>query len=116
MLAGSDPQCRTSSNQSRVLLPPGLVILYKLVEDEHTEKPEASKAAVVDDVEDSDEEPRHGSPTHDGTRVLVVHEPGEGLPAMSLHGLDGGGSDRKSLVGHLVSLSAPSWLHLTTPM
>merc|ERR1712154_700339 len=108
LAAHPDPECGAPANQSRVLLPPGLMVLDELVEDEHAEGPEPSKAGVVDDVEDSDEEPRHRGPAHDGASVLVVHEPGEGLPAMSLDWLDGRGPDRNSLIRHL-SLVAPDF-------
>merc|ERR1712045_186198 len=80
MLTWSNSKRWTSSYESIILLPSRLVFFNELVEDEETERPEAREAGVVDTVEDRDEEPGHWSPTHDCPRVLVIHEPGEGLP------------------------------------
>ena len=76
------------------------MVINKLEEDGETEHPEAGQEGVVDDVEDSDEEPGHGGPPHDGPGVAVIQEPGDSLPAMSLHWLDGGGSDGNTVSTH----------------
>ena len=86
--------CSDHTDEAVVLLPLGLVHLDELEEDDEHERPEAGQKGVVDDVEDGDEGPGLGRAAHDGPGLLVVHEPGEGLPAMSLHGLDGGGPNR----------------------
>ena len=73
-----------------VALPFGTVFVQGLEEDDEHHRPEGGQAAVVDDVEDEDEQPRLGGPRQDLAGLLVVQQILYFLQSMALHGFDGG--------------------------